>query len=125
MPRTIWTLPALILLAAGTMPARAAEGDLTGNWKLVLLTPERPIFWLVSLETKEGKLTGSVLDARPRLPVPTVKEVVAADGKFSLTFEIRGAQGSRAIKFDGVMPKEAGKPIRGTIELDSMVLAQF
>src|SRR5262245_30730748 len=112
-----WALLAGLLLVAVPGPGRAAEADLAGNWKLTLLTPDRPTLWLVEFAAKDGKWAGKMLARGEDIVESEVTDLnVTAD---RLRFTIKTAKGG--LTFDGTMPGDGAKVIRSSLQLDELV----
>jgi hypothetical protein len=116
-----WALLAGLLLVGLPGPGRAAEADLAGNWKLTLLTPDRPTLWLVEFAAKDGKWAGKMLARGEDIVESEVTDLsVTAD---RLRFTIKTAKGG--LTFDGTMPGDGAKVIRGSLQLDELMPVQL
>ena len=116
MVRTLGALLAgLLLVQAGA--ARAADEAAAqpaapaGSWKMTL--PFQGASWLVKLESKDGKWTGTAV-AADKTPDGKVENVAVADGV--LKFDLRIEQEDLTVPFEAAVPKEGDK-IRGSITL--------
>ena len=113
MARRSWALLAGLLLALPG-PARAAEADLAGNWKVTILDQGgQPTFWIIKLEAKDGKWTGKVLSTGAKLPESTLEEVSVTEDRLRFTIKM----GDQHQTFDGRVPKEKTDTIRGSMFL--------
>src|SRR4051812_29067131 len=111
MIRTAWALLAGVLLVLPAT-ARAADDSLAGNWKVTLLEGgERKSFWLIKLEATDGKWTGTLLATEEGVAKTTLADVAVTPDR--LRFTLRMETG--ALSFEGKLPAEGGKAIRGTV----------
>lgn len=105
-------LSAFLLLGLCLPLARAGEEGVAGNWKVTILDDGNLIpFWLISLEDKGGKLSGSaqVLGKIPPTQITDVK--IQGD---LLLFGVRLKNGV-TFDFEGKLPKAGGKKIFGIL----------
>ena len=108
-------LASLVMFAGAHAPAMAADGGLDGNYKVNILQGANEItLSILKLETKDGKLQGSILDGGKQMGAETVSKV-AADGKL-LRFD---AEGTRHVSFEGMVASDV---IHGSLELGSNIL---
>src|SRR5438105_4602221 len=57
-------------------PAVRADDPPAGNWKVILFTEDGPrMLWLIKLEAKEGKWTGTVLAHDAEYPKGSIEDV--------------------------------------------------
>ena len=120
MVRTLGALLAGLLLAQAGAVRAADAAPPAGSWKVTL--PFNGASWLVKLESKDGKWTGTA-DAGDKTPDATVEDVSVADGTLKLTLKLPKV--GLSIPFEGAIPKEGDK-IRGTVSLRGKVFpAQF
>jgi hypothetical protein len=114
------------LLATGIVamlaPCALAEGSVSGNWKVNLFEKgTRHTFWLVKLEQKGGKLTGSVVSA-DKVPPSTLSNLGVDGNVFQFTVTVRGT----TFDFQGKLPKAGAKTVLGSIARgDLMIPAQL
>jgi hypothetical protein len=114
------------LLAAGLLGVLAvrvlADGGLSGNWKVHLFeNGARHTFWLVKLEEKDGKLTGSV-ESADKVPPSTLTRLGLDGDVLHFTVSVRGT----TFAFQGKAPKGDSNKIRGSIARgDLMIPAQL
>jgi hypothetical protein len=121
MARRSWPLLAVLLLALGSL-ALAAGPDLGGNWKLVLLDGENQTPWLLQFESKDGKWSGKVIAAGKDVQEATLVDLNVSGDKVSFGMKAE----KKTFPFEGTIPQEAGRPVRGTILLgSSLVPAQL
>ena len=118
MRRTFWALPALLLLVLLAPQLPAADADLAGNWRVILLTPDRPTYWLLSFETKDGKLAGKVLAGDEEIPETTLEDLKLTGDKLSFSLKV---QEGRAFSFEGSVSKDNPKTIRGSLLLNQLL----
>jgi hypothetical protein len=105
-------LAGLLLVQTGAV--RAADetpAAPAGSWKMTL--PFQGASWLVKLESKDGKWTGTAT-AADKTPDAKLDAMAVADGV--LKFNIRIEQEELTIPFEASIPKEGDK-IRGSIVL--------
>src|SRR5262249_49807715 len=85
----------------------------TGRWKFTFLQDGQSInFWVVDLQSKDGKLTGGVEPTRPGLPPGKIADA-SIDGDL-LRFALRLENGVE-FKFEGKLPRAGGKKILGSV----------
>jgi hypothetical protein len=103
-------------LAGLTLPGVArADGDgIAGRWKFNFLQDSQTIsFWLLDIDSKDGKLTGTVEPTRTGVPSGKISEFVV-DGdlvRFALKLE-----NSVEFRFEGKLPRAGGKKILGSVQ---------
>jgi hypothetical protein len=106
-----------ILLIAG--PMRAADPPPAGNWKVTILNPDGPeTLWIIQLVSAEGKWTGSVLAAGEGFPKFTVEGLNVAAERIRFTLQ----SPRQSFTFDGKLPKEASKSIKGSIGSEGQIV---
>jgi hypothetical protein len=110
MVRTFGALLAGLLLAQAG-PARAADEAPAGSWKMTL--PFQGASWLVKLESKGGKWTGTAA-ADMKTPEAKVENIAVGDGV--LKFDLHVEQQDLTLPFEAAIPKE-GDLIRGSVTL--------
>jgi hypothetical protein len=108
-----WVLAAALLAGAGS--AGAADSGLAGTWKLELLVQgQQATVWLVRLDTKEGKTTGSIVATAEGFPAEaTVENVRVADGTLHFGVKLEG----QTWTFEGKMPDANAAVVRGVLDL--------
>jgi hypothetical protein len=108
-----WVVAAGLLAWAGS--ARAADSGLAGKWKLELLVQgQHATVWLIRLDTKEGKTTGSILAAAEGFPGDaSVENVRVADGTLHFGVKLEG----QTWTFDGKLPDGNAPVVRGVVDL--------
>jgi hypothetical protein len=106
-------LAGLLLAQAGAV--RAADESPAGSWKYTL--PFQGASWLLKLESKDGKWSGTALPG-DKTPDANVQDATVADGvlKFTLKLEKQGV----SLPFEGAVPK-TGDKIRGTVALGGKI----
>lgn len=114
------TLPALLVGALLLVPSRATTAEpLAGNWKVTILNPDQPqTLWLIQLEQKDGKWTGSVLAVPEPLPKFTLENLSLTPERLRFTLKTEG----QSFTFDCRPPKEGSKVIRGSIAQDGQMV---
>ncbi len=113
-------LPGLLVAFSAlvvSLPARAADVDLSGRWKLVILSQliESDLL-IVDVTNHAGTLQGAVLDSQP-LPVkPSITRIGSKEGSVDLSIKI----GEIAAEFRG---RPTGpNAIAGTLKVGSQLL---
>ncbi len=109
-------LTGLLLVQASAVQAADDAPAPAGAWKLTLPF-QRGATWLVKLESKEGKWTGTAAAAE-KVPEAKVGNVTVADGV--LKFDFRLEQEEVTLPFEGALPKNGAK-ILGSIVLNGKV----
>src|SRR5262249_27008567 len=95
----------LALVVASSAGLRAGDDSLTGNWKLVLIDDGNAVaVWLIKLESKKGKLTGT-LEGLRRIPPATLDDARIEGDRIYFTINVKAREGSRAFSFEGILPK--------------------
>src|SRR5262245_42340336 len=119
---------AFLFLTLGLTALHAGDDRLAGNWKLSLLDDGNPVpVWLVKLESKGGKLTGSA-DGLRRMPSATLEDARVEGDRLYFTIKVKGRDGSQNFTFEGILPKAGGKKILGSIpwgDDESLIPAQL
>src|SRR5262245_14921775 len=106
---------AVIVLGLALSAARRGHEGLAGNWKLSLLEDGQPVpIWLMKLENKEGKLSGTMEGLR-RFPPAQLADVKIQGDRLYFTIKIKTKAGLQSIAFEGVLPKAGGKKILGAM----------
>jgi hypothetical protein len=113
-------LPALFVGALFLVPDLATAADsLVGNWKVTILNPDQPqTLWLIQLEQKDGKCTGSVLAVPESLPKFTMEGLSLTPERLRFTLKTEG----QAFTFDCKPPKDSAKIIRGSIAQEGQMV---
>jgi hypothetical protein len=97
----------------------AAAEPLAGNWKVTILNPDQPqTLWLIQLEQKDGKWTGSVLAVPDPLPKFTLEALSVTPERLRFTLKTEGQN----FTFDCRPPKEGAKIIRGSIAQEGQMV---
>ena len=109
--RSFASLLALLLLLIGVPACHANQDGVAGNWKVSFLDgPDLITFWLAKLEVKDGKITGTI-DAAPKVPPATLKDVIQKGDKLTLTLDLAG----QPLQLVFAAPKGASKRLVGTM----------
>ncbi len=117
MARSLGALMAgLLLVQAGAVRAADEAPVPAGSWKMTL--PFQGATWLVKLESKDGKWTGTA-DAAEKVPAAKVQNVAVTDGV--LKFDLRLEQQGLTLPFEGAVPKQGDK-IRGSVLLNGKAM---
>jgi hypothetical protein len=119
MPRPTWAFLAGALLALPG-PARTAEPDLAGNWKVTMLDAgERPSPWLIRLETRDGKWTAKVLSRGPvqgeRVGESSLSDLSVTEDRVRFTIQVKAEAGARSLSFEGKLPRDKEGNVRGSM----------
>ena len=103
------------LMVIQTGAVRAADETPAGSWKVTL--PFQGASWLLKLESKDGKWSGTAIPGE-KTPDANVQDATVADGvlKFTLKLEKQGV----SIPFEGAVPK-TGDKLLGSIVLGGKV----
>jgi hypothetical protein len=101
--------------------ARAGGEGVDGNWKVTIFQEDgtQVAFWLVVLENKGGKLSGTA-ESLNKVPVTTV-----TDAKVSgdlLQFSLKLAKGGQVFDFQGRLPKAGGKKVFGSLARGTLMI---
>jgi thiol-disulfide isomerase/thioredoxin len=106
-------------LLAVTGAARVADAPAAGNWKVTILNPgESETLWLIQLDEKDGKWTGSVVASAQGLPKSTL-ELLSVTGD-RLRFTVKAGQ--QVFTFDGKIPKEKTATLKGSIAREGQMV---
>jgi hypothetical protein len=125
MRRISWALLAgLLILPPGA--GRATDEGPAGNWKMSLyiepregLPPEKQLFWLVQIESADGKWTAKVVDKAEGAPKATASDVRVADGTLRFTLTL----GETPFQFEGQLPKGEVKTLTGIVSRPKRAIA--
>src|SRR5438128_1145349 len=87
MVRWLGILVAGIFLVASPL-ANAASAQLDGTWKVSIIGPDQSqTLYYVTLDTRQGKLTGSVPFTGPRLPPSTADDITLQGDRLHIVFK--------------------------------------
>jgi len=112
--RLLTSLLALLVFLLAITAGHAGEDGLAGNWKITFLDgPDLLTFWLLKLDAKDGKLTGSV-DSAPKIPPTALQNTVIKGSTLAFTLEL----GGQPLHFVLEVPKGQSKRLLGTITVD-------
>src|SRR5262249_18420406 len=112
--RTSWViLTGILLVVAG--PTRADEGP-AGNWKVTFVDGDQlpRTFWLIKLEQKDGKWTGTVPARVEGVPATTVEDLSVTGDRLAFTLKLQNGQ---KFSFEGKVPKEKASKLFGSFAL--------
>ncbi|HXG09121.1 MAG TPA: hypothetical protein VNK04_04970 [Gemmataceae bacterium] len=112
MARTAWPLLAALLLV---LPGTGRAADIpVGNWKVTFTDQEQrqQTFWIIKLERKDGKWTGSVVARAEGVPESKLEDVNVAGDRVAFTVQV----GGQSLNFEG-RPAADGKKVLGSINL--------
>src|SRR5437868_4948919 len=102
MMRSYATLPTILwLLVVGA--TWAADPAPAGNYKLVLnIRGQQAALWLLKLETKDGKVTGSVVTERAGgVPPAKMADLTLRNNILRFTLDLKTQQGTVKVGFEG------------------------
>src|SRR5580704_2713546 len=103
----------LVLLLLAWSVVQAGQEPLAGNWKVSFVDrTELVTFWLLKLESKDGKLTGTVEVKENTLPATTLSDLTLKDGQLTFDFKIQ----SMPFNFVCKVPKGDVKKLHGTMK---------
>ena len=107
-------LSTIVVFAAMTGRAVADGDGLSGRWKFTFLQDGQPLnFWILDLDSKDGKLSGGVEPTRSGLPAGKINNPTV-DGDL-LRFALKLENGLE-LKFEGKLPRAGGKKILGSVQ---------
>jgi hypothetical protein len=123
MARFLCSLVTAVWLALAGV-AWAADPIAPGNYKFALVIQgQEPALWLLKLENTDGKITGSVLGNRAKVPPAKMGPITLKDGILRLTLEL---DQQPKITFEGKVPAEGSKKILGVFSQGKeLMLAQL
>jgi hypothetical protein len=97
--------------------ARAADAAPSGSWKVSVLFPgdSGQLFWLLKIESKEGKWTGTLVSTANARGKSTLSDLTFKDEmlRFTMKMEVRG--GTLTLLFEGKVPKADTQIIHGSL----------
>ncbi len=105
----------VLLLGLIAFPVTAGEDGLTGTWKLSIFDGGQQIsFWLMKLESKDGKLT---VTAEPLKGAPKVevKDIKQTGDTFTLKLQATIQKQLISFDYEGKLPKRGAKKILGSL----------
>ena len=115
-------LPSALLFAGLLVLPLAHAGDegVAGNWKVTIFQEDgtQVSFWLVLLENKGGKLSGTV-ESLNKVP-PTTLEGAKVTGDL-LQFSLKLPKGAQVFDFQGKLPA-GGKKIFGSLARGALMI---
>src|SRR5262245_61345771 len=92
--------------------AWAGDDAVTGNWRVTILEDGNQVsFWLLSLESKGGKLSGSA-EAIGRVPPTQLSDAKITNDLLLFTLKLKNGL---VFNFEGKLPKAGGKKIFGSL----------
>jgi hypothetical protein len=111
----MFSFPTLALAAALAAPAQAPDASLAGNWKVMLpLQGDTPqALWLMKLEQKDGKWTGTVLESAQDVPKADLQNLTVEKDQVRFGLKLPNL----TISFEGRLPKEKETKILGSFTL--------
>jgi hypothetical protein len=91
-----------------------------GNWKVTIYERGQKFdFWLLKLESKDGKLTGSVQSLQD-VPSSRLKDVSIRDGRLYLDIFI--PQANQTFAFEGVLLPDQPRKVRGSLAVQNQII---
>ena len=112
-------LVAGLLLVPG---AAVADDGIAGHWKMTILEDGSQVtYWLLSLEEKGGKLTGSA-EPLNKVPPTALNDPKVSGDLLGYTLKV---QKGPTFHFEGRLPKAQGRKILGSLERDGMMIPAF
>ena len=118
--RKVGAIVVLFLLLAAWSAVHAGQQPLAGNWKISFVDgSELLTFWLLKLETKDGKLTGTVQVKEKTLPETTLHDLTLKDGELKFDLKIQ----TTLFHFVCKVPKGEVKKLHGTMAFRKMTYA--
>jgi thiol-disulfide isomerase/thioredoxin len=108
----------LLWLISPENAALGAENELAGNWKLTLYAEGQEIsFWIIKLESKEGKWSGSMTATDARQRGSTLENLQIMGDILRFTVKNPGQE----LNFEGKMPAAKGDKILGSIAVSKQM----
>jgi hypothetical protein len=105
----------LLIVAVVWSVAQAGQEPLAGNWKVTFLSQNTVVnLWIIKIEAKDGKLSGTVVTNEKAVPPGTIQELTVKDGQFKAVLKIKDGP---EIAFACKVPKGEVKKLRGTMSL--------
>jgi hypothetical protein len=118
--RKLSAVLALLLLAWPA--AHAGQVPVAGNWKITFLDQGNLLtFWILKVESKDGKLSGSVVTTdnnRINLPETSLGDLTFKDGQLQFELKLPNLK----IAFDCKVPKGEVKKLHGTMMLQGQTI---
>ena len=116
------TFATLLLVGVSAFSLRAGEETLAGNWKVVVLQGGQPgTPWLIQIESKAGKLSGSAEGLRD-MPATKLQNVkVVGD---LLQFDLRVAD-KVTFQFEGKTPRAGAKKVLGSVTIEGKSMPAY
>lgn len=113
-------LSAFLVLGLLLIPlAHAGDEGVAGNWKVTILEDGNQVsFWLIHLDNKGGKWSGTV-DPLGKVP-PTILSDASINSDL-LEFTLKVQKGA-AFSFQGRLPKAGGKKIFGSLARGTLMI---
>jgi hypothetical protein len=110
--RLVAGLFAFAVCLAAIAAAQPKRSGVDGNWKITFVDgPDLLTFWLIKLDTKDGKMTGTI-DPAPKAPPAAVQNVALKDSTLRFTLEL----GGQPIEFALNAPKGDSKRLLGIMK---------
>jgi hypothetical protein len=110
--RLLAGLLAFVVCLVAVAAALPQSNGVDGNWKITFVDgPDLLTFWLLKLDTKDGKLTGTV-DPAPKAPQATIQNAALQDSTLRFTLDL----GGQPIQFALRVPKGDSKRLMGIMK---------
>lgn len=115
MVRTFGALLAgALLLAPGALAA--PEGPPAGTWKVSVVGQEGiSLLWLLKIEQKDGKWAGTLLDTQQGIGESSLDNLRVEGDLLRFNVRVRTRRGVSYWSFEGKLPKDGAKLIRGSL----------
>ena len=117
--------PAFVVALLAAAPAAAGDDGLTGYWKFsIFQAGNQTPFWLIHLESKDGKLTAGpnrCVMGRPQKSKASSRRATRSASKSGRPLSMRMAKGSALCDYEGKLPKAGAKKILGSMSLGKSV----
>jgi hypothetical protein len=109
----------LVLLAVPAL--QAGREPLAGNWKITFADHDNLLtFWLVKLESKDGKWNGTVVsNDEAKLPETTIHDLTVKDGLLKFKLKVKDVADADVVC---KVPKAETKKLRGSLTVQGTTL---
>jgi hypothetical protein len=113
--RKLSAIVALFLLLAAWSAGQAGQEPLAGNWQVTFFSRDAVVnLWIIKIEAKDGKLSGTVISNEKVVPAGSVKELTAKEGQFKAVLQLKDGP---EITFACKLPKGQIKKLHGTMSV--------
>lgn len=115
-------LATLLVVGLSAIALSAGDDGLAGNWKVVVLQGGQPgTPWLIQLESKAGKLTGTA-EGLKEMPATKIQDVKVVGDLFQ--FDLRVAD-RVTFQFEGKMPRAGAKKVLGSVTIEGKSMPAY